>query len=105
MTTGSGASPPAVNEPPASGRSANGGTAKPAVRQFFGTVELDANLAKKNFADIVDDVVLNFTANHGVNVRVKVDIEAETASGFDDALQRTVRENCNVLKFRNAEFE
>jgi hypothetical protein len=25
--------------------------------------------------------------------------------GFDDNLQRAVRENCKVLKFKNAEFE
>jgi uncharacterized protein len=105
LTTGSGANPPIVSESPAAGSPTPGGSASPAPRQFFGTVELDANLAKKNFADIVDEVVLNFTAKHGVNVRIKVDIEAETATGFDDALQRIVRENCNVLKFRNAEFE
>ena len=105
LTTGSGVKPPIVGESQAAGSPTPGGSANPAPRQFFGTVELDANLAKKNFADIVDEVVLNFTAKHGVNVRIKVDIEAETATGFDDALQRIVRENCNVLKFRNAEFE
>lgn len=68
-------------------------------------MELDSNLAKKIFVDIVDEVVLNFTAKHGVKVRIKVDSEAESPTGFDEALQRAVRENCNVLKFRNAEFE
>lgn len=30
---------------------------------------------------------------------------AESATGFDDGLQRTVRENCRTLRFRQAEFE
>jgi hypothetical protein len=30
---------------------------------------------------------------------------SEAAAGFDDGLQRAVKENCNVLRFKNAEFE
>ncbi len=33
------------------------------------------------------------------------EIRAESATGFDGSLQRTVKENCNVLHFKNAEFE
>ena len=74
-------------------------------KHFFGTIDLDPLLAKKDFAELIDEVVLNFTARPGVKVRISVEIEAESDSGFDDGVQRAVRENCGVLKFRNAEFD
>jgi len=50
-------------------------------------------------------VVIQFTARQGVKVKIAMEIQAESGAGFDDGLQRAVRENCNVLKFKNAEFE
>jgi hypothetical protein len=66
---------------------------------------LDAIQAKKQFADLVDEVILQFTSRPGVKVKIAIEIQAETSSGFDDSLQRAVKENCNVLRFKNAEFE
>ncbi len=57
------------------------------------------------FADLVDEVVQQFTMRTGVKVKIAIEIQAESATGFDDGLQRAVKENCNVLKFKNAEFE
>lgn len=74
-------------------------------RRFYGSLDLDPILAKKQFADLVDEVVLQFTSRPGVKVRIAVEIQAESLAGFDDGLQRSVKENCNVLKFRTAEFE
>ena len=58
-----------------------------------------------DFAVIMDEVVQQFTATLGVNVRISVEIEANSRDGFNQAMQRTVKENCNVLKFSSAEFE
>ena len=81
-------------------------TPKPTIRkQFYGGIELDPIQAKKQFADLVDEVVLQFTSRPGVRVKIAIEIEAESATGFDEGLQRTVKENCNVLRFKNAEFE
>lgn len=74
-------------------------------RRFYGSIELDPIQAKKQFADLVDEIVLQFTTRPGVKVRIDIDIHAESPSGFDDSLQRTVKENSRVLKFKNAEFE
>lgn len=74
-------------------------------KQFYGSIELDAIQAKKQFADLVDEVILQFTSRPGVKVKIAIEIQAETSSGFDDSLQRAVKENCNVLRFKNAEFE
>ncbi len=74
-------------------------------RRFYGSIELDPIRAKQQFADLVDEVVAQFTIRPGVKVRIAIELEAESASGFDHDLQRIVKENCNVLRFRNAEFE
>lgn len=82
-----------------------GAAAQTPKKQFYGSIELDAIQAKKQFADLVDEVVLQFTSRPGVKVRIAIEIQAESATGFDDGLQRAVKENCNVLRFKNAEFE
>ncbi|MFN9747914.1 MAG: ATP-binding protein [Burkholderiales bacterium] len=104
--TGSDAPPPRV-EDSAKPTYAGGGSAapQPIKKQFYGSIELDAIQAKKQFADVVDEVVLQFTSRPGVKVKIDVEIQAESATGFDDVLQRAVKENCNVLRFKNAEFE
>ncbi|GHU44749.1 hypothetical protein AGMMS50289_13810 [Betaproteobacteria bacterium] len=95
--------------PPKAGGAANPDTYPPvsqsAKKRFYGSIELDAILAKKQFADLVDEVVLQFTSRQDVKVRIAIEIEAEASKGFDDTLQRVVKENCNVLHFKNAEFE
>ena len=77
----------------------------PAKKQFYGSIELNAIQAKKQFADIVDEIVLQFTSRPGVKVNITIEIQAESTIGFDDSLQRVVKENSNVLRFKNAEFE
>ncbi len=81
----------------AAGRSVN--------KQFYASIDLDPILAKKQFADLVDEVVQQFTLRPGARVTIAVEIQAESAAGFDDGLQRAVKENCRVLKFKRAEFE
>ncbi len=92
------------------GKTAGGSEAalKPATTNkkstFFGTVELDPVKAKLQFSDIAEEVLLLFTQKTGVKVRISLEIEAEASNGFDDGTQRSVRENCNQLKFKNHEF-
>jgi hypothetical protein len=76
-----------------------------AKTQFYGTIELDPVKAKLEFATIVDEVVQQFTSRLGIDVSISVEIRARSGEGFDEALQRTIKENCNVLKFGSAEFE
>lgn len=74
-------------------------------RQFYGNIELDPVKAKMEFATIVDEVVQQFTAKLGVEVSISVEIQAKSKDGFDEALQRTIKENCNVLRFSSSEFD
>lgn len=84
------------------------GGAAPAARRpkrFYGVVELDPVRAKLQFAEIVDEVVAQFSALPGARVRINVDIEAESAEGFGDGTVRAAKENASTLKFRSADFE
>ena len=72
---------------------------------FYGRVDLNPVKAKMDFGQIVDEVVEHFTARHGTAVRITVEIEADDAQGFDEAVQRAVRENCSTLKFGSHSFE
>lgn len=74
-------------------------------KQFYGAIDLDPIQAKKQFADLVDEVVQQFTIQPGVKVKIAIEIQAESTVGFDESVQRIVKENCNVLRFKNAEFE
>jgi predicted AAA+ superfamily ATPase len=78
---------------------------QPTKAVFFGSLDLDPFMAKKQFADVVDEVIQQFTTRPGVTVKISIDIQANLSSGFPADLQRAVNENCRVLKFRNADFE
>ena len=81
------------------------GAPSPPKRRFYGSIDLDPTLAKRQFADIVDEVVQQFTAKLGVRVRISIELEAQSPSPFDDGLQRVVKENRGTLKFKAADFE
>ncbi|GLI47424.1 hypothetical protein [Methanoculleus bourgensis] len=53
----------------------------------------------------MDEVVAQFTPWPDTKVTIKIDIEAEDQNGFDENLQRAIRENCAVLEIDQAEFE
>jgi hypothetical protein len=57
------------------------------------------------FGEIVDEVIAQFTSRPGASVTIKIEIQAEDAKGFDENLQRAIRENCNMLRIEPAEFE
>jgi len=74
-------------------------------KQFYGTITLDPLKAKMQFSDITKEVVEQFTTKTGVELKISVEIEAGSNSGFDESIQRAVKENCKVLNFDSCEFE
>lgn len=101
----------AVSQSPADGIavgspvSAESSSQAAAKKQFYGTVNIDPVKAKMDFAQIYDEIVEQFTSRLGVDVEISIEIQARSKTGFDESLQRTIKENCNVLKFSGAEFE
>jgi len=104
-TTGGGGTPRVEDSAKGGYQSGTGVAVHVLKKQFYASINLDPFLAKKQFADLVDEVIQPFTMRTGVKVKIAIEIQAELATGFDDGLQRVVKENCKVLKFKNAEFE
>jgi predicted AAA+ superfamily ATPase len=78
--------------------------AKKTAKRFYGSVDLDANQALPSFISLFNEVITLFN-DKGVKPRITIDIEAENLEGFDDGLQRAIRENCSVLKFKSSELD
>jgi hypothetical protein len=72
---------------------------------FYASAEIDPRSPALQFAKIVNELVELFSAKHGTEVRIRVDIEANDARGFDESTVRAAKENSKVLGMRNAEFE
>jgi hypothetical protein len=73
--------------------------------QFYGTMNLDPVMAAMDFSKVVEEVVQHFSSQMGVEVTINVEINAKSSTGFDQSIQRTIKENCSVLRFNTAEFE
>ncbi|HRK61720.1 MAG TPA: DUF499 domain-containing protein [Candidatus Omnitrophota bacterium] len=80
-------------------------TTKKAKKHFYGMVDLHPVLAKKQFADLVDEVAIHFTSDPSAEVKIKVEIVADSKKGFTENVQRTVKENSKQLNLKIAEFE
>lgn len=86
-----------------------GETTKPAptLRQtrFYATVDIEPHGAKMHFADIVDNIIHYLTERTDMKVVINVEIQAENNNGFQEDIQRVLKENANTLKFKSAAFE
>ncbi|HBI30081.1 MAG TPA: hypothetical protein DDY54_10615 [Deltaproteobacteria bacterium] len=68
-------------------------------------MRLDPQRASLQFSQIGEEVLQHLAALEGTEVEVAVEIQARREAGFEEALQRTVRENANTLGFDNHSFE
>lgn len=97
------------------GRGGNGTTpigpdpVTPPVKQlptsFFGTINIDPHRFIVDASTITQEVIEHFASRVDCTVTITLDIKVESSKGFDEPLQRTIKENCNTLGFHNAEFE
>lgn len=85
-----------------------GGTGEKTIakfKRFHGSVKLKPTAAALEFSTIAEEVIQHFTSKLGTDVRITVEIQAESEDGFDDNTRRTVAENSNTLGFDHGEFE
>ncbi|MEM9456653.1 MAG: DUF499 domain-containing protein [Myxococcota bacterium] len=73
--------------------------------RFFASIELDPQGATLLFDDIAENIIQPLLIKLGTTVMINVDIRATNSKGFDEAIQRTVKENAATLKFQSASFE
>lgn len=77
----------------------------PAKTRYFGTKELNAERYALDFKNIAEEVLAHLSSIPGAQLSVRIDIEATSPQGFDEARIRTVSENARTLKFEQSGFE
>ncbi|WP_448223442.1 DUF499 domain-containing protein [Gordonia iterans] len=73
-------------------------------RRYFGSVALDSQFPARDFNDVQQEV-LRHLIKPGVQLEIRLEIQAVAADGFDEATERTVRENSATLGFDPHSFE
>ena len=73
---------------------------------FYAIADIDPNGTPAiQFSKVINELVELFTLKPGTQVRIKVDIEATSAEGFDETTVRAAKENSRVLNIRTADFD
>ncbi len=90
------------------GTASAGGTVTPPAEhpktRFFGSRELRPDALGLDFKKVHEEVLAHL-AQPGVELTVRIDVEATKNDGFDAGQVRTVSENARTLKFEQAGFE
>jgi predicted AAA+ superfamily ATPase len=73
--------------------------------KFFGRVSLEPVRLLRDVSDIAEAIVRQLGKAGKTDIRIRLEIDAESESGFSEEVQRTVTENARTLKFDNHEFE
>jgi len=79
--------------------------ATPKTTRFFGSKELNAERYALDFKKVAEEVLAHLAAAPGAKLTVRIEIEATSDQGFDEAKVRTVSENAKTLKFQQSGFE
>lgn len=85
--------------------SATGTVAPRLQKRFYASLDLEPHGAKMRFGDVVDNIIQHLAERTDTCVTINIEIQAESASGFQEDIQRVLKENANTLKFRSAAFE
>ncbi|MXP22977.1 DUF499 domain-containing protein [Gordonia sp. HNM0687] len=77
----------------------------PRATRFWASTTLDGDFPARDFSTIQQEILQFLSGAPGTTVEVRIEIDAASPEGFDDAVQRTVRENSNTLGFEQSGFE
>jgi hypothetical protein len=77
----------------------------PKPTHFYGTIKADPEKLGRTIARINAEVLQHFNQLPGSSVEVSLDIQVNIPSGVPEDIVRTIRENCQVLKFDSSEFD
>src|SRR5690606_38705332 len=81
-----------------------GGAPKPVVKNFHGSVEVSASMAKMKLAQIADELINILSSDPDATVKVNLEISAEFPSGASENIKRAVSENASSLSFKTKEW-
>ena len=75
------------------------------MTRFIGSKTLNPERYGLDFKKIADELLAHLAAIPGVQLDIRVEIDAHMPEGADESKVRTVKENAAALKFQTAEFE
>jgi hypothetical protein len=74
-------------------------------KRFFMSADLDTTRINRDVQNYVEEIIQHLTSVDGAQVRVSIEVEAETPDGFTQQTVRTISENCRTLRVRDSGFE
>ncbi len=72
--------------------------------RFYGVKTLNSNKIALDFKNVADEIIANLR-EQGIELVVRIEIEATKATGFEDGQVRTLSENAVTLRFDQSGFE
>ncbi|MFE1099028.1 Swt1 family HEPN domain-containing protein [Nocardiopsis alba] len=94
-----------VSSRPSTPQDSTAPLARKVMHRFWGVKSLDPSRPARDFADIQQEILTHLAAADGIDLEVRIEIEANTDDGFTEQQVRTVRENSAQLKFDDSGFE
>lgn len=73
--------------------------------RFYGVKTLNSEKIALDFKNIAEEVITHLRADATTSITVRIEIEANDPSGFDENKIRTISENARTLKFDQSGFE
>jgi hypothetical protein len=75
------------------------------ITRFVGSKSLNAERYGLESKKVADEVIAHLASLPGVQLEIRVEIDAHIPGGLDESKIRTIRENAATLKFQTTEFE
>ena len=72
--------------------------------RFFGVKTLNSDKIALDFKNVADEIIANLR-EEGIELVVKIEIEATKPNRFEEGQMRTLSENAQTLKFDQSGFE
>lgn len=72
--------------------------------RFFASTEITPQKARLDFNQILEEVLMHLTSRSSSFVSINIEINAVDSDGFEEGIQRTLKENCNSLGFKQFDF-
>ena len=77
----------------------------PKSMRFFLSAPLDDARVNRDVQRILEEVISQLTADNGVTLSLRLEVEASASKGFSQETIRAVSENCRTLKIKEFGFE
>lgn len=77
----------------------------PKSMRFFLSAPLDDTRVNRDVQRILEEVISQLTADNGVTLSLRLEVEASASKGFSQETIRVVSENCRTLKIKDFGFE